>query len=112
MSAKSFTVVRSRWARGGKLGDRELLNSDGNMCCLGFYGLACGIDREDLSGRCYPAYVPNEERYGPLASNCETIANTNDATEAYLADSDREARLTELFAENGIEVTFIDEDPS
>ena len=51
---KEFTIDRGKWAQGGDinddiLGDSELLNAKGNMCCLGFYSEACGVPRENLN---------------------------------------------------------------
>lgn len=50
---KSFTISRSIWARGSintENGKNALLNSNGSMCCLGFYTKKCGfLDNEILN---------------------------------------------------------------
>lgn len=51
-----FTIDRRAWARGGVnyntvLGNR-LLNRDlGTRCCMGFYGLACGMSNRSLENQ-------------------------------------------------------------
>lgn len=46
---KSFTVKRSKWLRGEGHGNSYLLRpNDGKMCCLGFLGIACGAEKEDI----------------------------------------------------------------
>ena len=59
---KKLTIDRSKWVQGGRefrsiLGAPKLLNSHGNMCCLGFYSKACGVPDEELENQSLPAQL-------------------------------------------------------
>jgi hypothetical protein len=41
-----LVIERKRWLRGAD--NSALLRDDGLMCCLGFYGEACGIGSDDM----------------------------------------------------------------
>jgi hypothetical protein len=126
-----FTVVESKWLRGGHGGDgitptpSQLLDQHGQMCCMGFLALACGVPREALEESCYwsssrvlehstklpdQLLPPGPESHGKLA---QKIYDTNDATrdpdDGYgpLTEETRKAKLTALFAQAGIEVEFV-----
>jgi hypothetical protein len=44
-----LTISRAQWLRGeGSEASYLLRESDGKMCCLGFYALACGIPQDDI----------------------------------------------------------------
>lgn len=43
-----FTVKRSQWSRGNSKGETALLNSRGNLCCLGFFARQYGVSDENL----------------------------------------------------------------
>lgn len=45
-----LTINRKRWARGGKNGDAALLNTEGNMCCLGFACKKLGFSVNEING--------------------------------------------------------------
>jgi len=47
--ATEFTVVRSKWFRGNHRGSMLLRPTDGRMCCMGFYALACGATEDQIS---------------------------------------------------------------
>ncbi len=111
-----FTVFRDSWARGASDGQ---LYADGERCCLGFLGLACGLSDEDMDGIGTPqnvkppawpktlvASVLDEEGEYTDSYLCGQIISTNDDEE--LEDPEREARLRSLFASGGIEVEFQD----
>ncbi len=62
-------IDRSNWARGGIGGVASLLNTDGNMCCLGFLcSNLCDVplqqllDDDPASKGCYTSGTP-DERY-------------------------------------------------
>lgn len=57
---KKFTVKRSEWYRGKGPQDSLLLNEDKQKCCLGFYGIACGLRSQDIRGISAPAGVIDE----------------------------------------------------
>jgi len=121
-----FTVKRKYWLRGEGSDNSFLLrdaeqNEDMLMCCLGFGALACGYQEEDIIGAANPNdmvdYRPlgffqqiTEEihelqEYKPNQKGIDLMA-TNDAES--LSDTEREAKLTELFASIDVEVTFED----
>lgn len=127
---KYFVIKRSEWTGQNAYQDAgcpqgnglKVTNDDGSIvkrCCLGFYAEACGIP--NISG----AYIydPNSNylfgggiassyaastlasggRYNQLA---DFAASINDATNE--DDETKEAMITQLFAENGIIVEFVD----
>ena len=54
-------IDRARWVNGCTrkyLGLSLLLNKEGNMCCLGFLGKACGLTDKQLVGNGGPSCVP------------------------------------------------------
>jgi hypothetical protein len=89
------------------------------MCCLGFYCLTCGASEEAITGVAFPSHLAPakwQEANEWLGStrpddtdhpDCweQVIAHINDNSE--MPNSERETQLTKLFAENNIEVTFI-----
>lgn len=122
---KKFVIERDRWLRGDEENSRLLRPSDGKMCCLGFYGLACGLSEERILdvgepcelSRAFPDWlvenVPNDwnARYPDepelLTHNtgaASSLMSDNDSTE--IDDSERERRITETFAFHGVEVEF------
>jgi hypothetical protein len=128
-----FTIDRSKWQRGP--GESRLLNSHGKMCCLGFYGEACGVPTDDLFGLAYPSEVRRsshllptwltdvtdiDEEYGPVerVEDSDDVAELiclNDADptdeEDVSDEADRERRIAAIFAKHGVEVEFIDGTP-
>lgn len=118
MKATKFTIDRSKWARGG---DSLLLDPDsGNMCCLGFYALACGVSVSAISGE--PVYSdlddsaieelpsrlvsPRDNSWPRVTTLHDDIVNMND--DAGVAETDREVRIASLFASIGVTVEFVD----
>ncbi len=62
-----LTINRGKWVQGGErvgeiLGSPELLNDEGNMCCLGFYAKQCGVPEDKLSGIATPEQVKGSTR--------------------------------------------------
>lgn len=123
MSVKKFTVVESRWLRGGRDGQgslrgSQLLNMQGQQCCMGFLASACGVPEEATRTTAYfssqrmdnylellpkalrPVSFPSY--HGALAS---MIYLAND--EPSIDDTERKERLTRLFADAGVEVEFV-----
>jgi hypothetical protein len=119
---KSFVIDRSKWLPreafdGGK--SYLLRESDGRMCCLGVYLRACGIPASALNRLELPAMVVKESnlsvsevpawlldlRGGTWSSESATeLASINDSQRITL--DEREQRIIERFAEQGIEVRF------
>jgi hypothetical protein len=62
---KVLTIVRSKWRRGGETGNlnqqfgrTKLLNQKGQMCCLGFDALACGVPKKRIADVEEPIGIP------------------------------------------------------
>jgi hypothetical protein len=114
---RSLVIDRTKWYRGkGDTHSRLLRADDGMMCCLGFYSLACGLSREDIEDISFPTSVdwslPGEMDWlcGEPGDDCDytvevRVGNVNDSTA--ITDVEREQRLTALFAEHGVNVTFV-----
>ncbi len=120
----TFTIQRSRWARGKPKStspaDINFLyrDNDQKMCCLGFYGEACGLSTDSMLGVAYPSNCKVIDMYEAAGGawlndtegrNCtlqETIARLNDSDDR--TDAQREAAISAIFAEQGITVTFED----
>lgn len=134
---KKFTIDRSKWRCGGDssvtmrgVGDTELLNPEGFMCCLGQVSKQCGVSDGELLERLTPRVLAHEsakkvspflveikklKRYeegdeDPLwhkraTALCETAMNIND--DMSRSDEEREKDLTNLFAANGYELEFV-----
>lgn len=49
----TLVINRDKWLR-GRPGDGSLLNSEGKMCCLGFYCKALGIEPKYIRGKGMP----------------------------------------------------------
>jgi len=115
-----FTVLRSKWYRGRGSDKSRLLNSAGEMCCLGFYVLACDIDKRAVLDKCVPdeldvrvfpklhESIRPDALYpgGPYSDNglVGNLLKVNDHTG--IGEKEREKELTKLFRQGGIKVTF------
>lgn len=111
-----LVIKRSEWGQGAL---RRLDN--GKMCCLGFLSKACGVpDSELFEHGCILAYPRYEwiDKYGlnawaarlpwalPPSTLAGLAAEINDSDVYTIAE--KEEKLTKLFAENGIALTFVD----
>lgn len=112
---KEFTIDRSKWLRGEGSADSFLVRaSDGKMCCLGFYGKACGILKKEMRGMQEPDEVGQKfEDAAPWLFDgvsgpsgvCATLMRENDTVGG--VGRDRERKVKELFAEHGVKVKFV-----
>ena len=113
-----FTILRRRWLRGGRGGDSCLYSeSSRRMCCLGIYLRACGFSVGGVKERSMPGDVEATGKRVPSwmvtrrannfirtsPSNMK-LAVMNDNSE--LSEKKRERKIQELFASQGIKVTF------
>jgi len=132
---KSFTVERKNWYRGKGDEKSRLLNNSGKMCCLGFYALACGLDKKVIKNVPDPVGVVNltkdgtttdgsdkvikrksevvwetklvaNDRYGSPDNSGITYDLMGVNDDPYLTDEQREKELTYLFKGLGIKVNF------
>lgn len=109
-----LTIVRSKWLHNEPYTDSRLhRSSDGKMCCLGFYSLACGNTVEEISNLSDPVEVDewkgaNTKEYIKVYGG---LMATNDSANwdyEEITDEQREERIIELFKNLGVNVTFID----
>lgn len=124
-----YTIERSRWARqtkGVNKGVSRLLNEKGCMCCLGFVGEANGWatqyrwdkgewlglggpsssfnDGQETNNPPWPKEnCPFTDPTGVLSSHAIAINDDTATTDAH-----KEEALTNLFAEHGLKLTFVD----
>lgn len=116
-----LTINRPQWLRGeGSTASRLVRVADDKMCCLGFYGLACGIPKAKMTN--IQSFLPFESKISLPDSMSWLLGEkkewssklgaklmlTNDNEEK--TNQDRESELIELFAQVGVELTFTDED--
>lgn len=122
-----FTVVRERWGRGSR-GGLLFRPETGKMCCLGFLAEHLGYTRDQFENiacpnelgvddglpRLFPTSLvgPGAVSDVALTPTCSAIMQVNDTVHGdvlcgFMDDGEREARLTELFAEADIEVSFV-----
>lgn len=105
---KVFTVDARNWIRGGKFVNGDggvLLSNKGKMCCLGFLGEACGVERKDMLKVCMPYSVVDKIKYPNFSSfDPQGFVSTNDSIQ--ISDEERVVKLRELFKKKGITVRF------
>ncbi len=110
-----FQVDRRTWLRGEGSLRSSLLRIDGKQCCLGFRAEACGVSKSallgvqvpsQLSGTVPDALLELADAYVKTPHLCSAgVTGAND--DKGMSDSEREMILTELFAERGDVVEFI-----
>jgi hypothetical protein len=117
--AKTLIIDRSKWLR-GKPEDSRLRNRDGEMCCLGFFGLACGIPIAELEAHRTPlghTLTTNRNRWPEWlvrstptkavyagSPQCGDLMGDNDSRG--LTEPEREERIAATFAKHGVTVVF------
>jgi hypothetical protein len=129
--SKVLTIERSKWRRGGtnsaeemeRLGETNLLNEKGLMCCLGFDAIACGISPAHILNKPNPAgviesykdSVPNGYAQARLSDDIsmwhtEAVSDAIRANDAFgIPDDVREQRVREALLRLGYsDVIFID----
>jgi hypothetical protein len=113
-----LVIDRNTWLRGEGCDDSFLLRpSDNKMCCLGFLSETCQVPLEAIESQQAPSDVPKiyrsflpkflfrEDDENDLSGICLELMEAND--DEYFGPKEREAQITQLFAENGIEVEFV-----
>jgi hypothetical protein len=101
-------INRHTWLRGeGSLLSYLLRPSDQRRCCLGQALGDAGMVDDDLNGNKSPAeldVVPKQWQWLVHSAAASLLMRINDNIE--LTPGQREAQLTKVFAENGVEVEF------
>ena len=104
-------IERDRWHRGQ--GHSALIRpSDNKMCCLGFLGLACGIDRDAMVGLASPLSIrfgswPEGISPSPQGDSPLTVLLMRVNDDVSYSDPVREDQITSLMLEAGVEVEFV-----
>ena len=113
------TVDRTKWLRGHGSEVSRLCTIDGKMCCLGFWALAKGFTKEQITNRSTPEELAEEHTLAQVEelveggkyrlfvnkSVTEMLMRTND--EIQLSEETREAILIKDGPNAGIEFEFI-----
>lgn len=101
----TYTVDRKTWYRGQGCMSRLLL-WNGERCCVGFVGQQCGITDGELFNRTTAVRCPDPRWPDYLTSltGCDAYNINDDQT---INDTERESRLTAIFAEHGDTLLFI-----
>jgi hypothetical protein len=126
-----LTIDRKKWLRGeGSATSLLLRRGDGKMCCLGFYGLACGLKETDILGISNPNYliagfasVESHNRWVKAkkggawlfdqtnpslwSNDCKMLMTINDALPRCLSQKEREQKIKNIFAKHNVQVKFI-----
>jgi hypothetical protein len=119
---RNLKIRRSEWLHGeGSSRSKLYRTSDGKKCCLGIYLEACGLPLMDMANLSVPSQVaplPVEAAWllgdaisqhpsATIDSNVSlNLTYAND--DQRLSEPSREQRITELFRNHDVEVTFID----
>jgi hypothetical protein len=129
-AVKEFTIDRERWfvgMPGGTSGELRIAKGDedyspcdyGRQCCLGFYLNACGVPQKQLVGQALPndlailrTIAPEGMRWlfakdgsDNYSASVVKLVSTNDR--GRIKAKDREARIKEGFAKQGVTVRFV-----
>ena len=101
-----LVIEREKWCHGeGPTKSFLIRMSDHRMCCLGFFGLECGLKRERLIGAAgvaacsdepWPSWLDTEDRFALYEAN-DSIG---------IPGPQRESRIAAIFAKHGVEVEF------
>lgn len=115
---KTLVINRDKWTRGNinqSVYGTELLNSDGCMCCLGFYMIQHTKATEECifhritpmgvasHGECKIGQTILLEDGNNSQFTCDALAINDDNT---FPEKERESELTKLFKTKGYHVEF------
>ena len=109
MAITELVIDRARW------GTTALLNTDGTMCCLGFLSRACGVPYEQMLNVSFPRYGWANEFGVNIEFVAELTADRVHRLAAEINDNtnyskeQKETMLIDLFAKNGITLSFTGE---
>lgn len=112
---KEFTIDRSKWHTGSPARDAKkkhgadsalYVPENKRMCCLGFFGKACGLTQKDISGRALLSSVNGYDVWEEILPHVdqEQLSGINDGTSIL---STKEKKIKAIFAKNGIKVKFV-----
>lgn len=101
---KELVIDRKQWYRGNSAGSRLRRQSDGKMCCLGFFCLAGGLSAEELEDVDMPMGVekmPSELKNILLKDESDDVnaLNYGNSAFAYFAAHVNDKRLGETIGD-------------
>jgi hypothetical protein len=117
-----LTIQRSKWLHGEGSDQSFLLReSDGKMCCMGFYLRAVGLTDDQIRDKTTPEDVAMAIINSPASwlltprwnggsalensIDCSFLINKNDIINLKV---DREEAIAKLFAKHEVEVEFVE----
>lgn len=111
---KVFTLTKSRWLRGSDVARQDvnvLCRNDWSGCCLGLFGLQCGVTKTDLLNKTMPGTVDERFRTGDFALLADGVLNTPAAIQASIindssstTDSEKIRALRPIFRRLGYRI--------
>lgn len=118
-----LTINRPNWLHGETSSNSYLYRPhDGKMCCLGFYGLTCGVLKDQMRNKTqfYESDIEHikldKQMHWLVKEKNQRLFQSKDANELmsdnddpFLGEDAREAQIIKTFAKHGITVTFTDE---
>lgn len=123
-AVKEFAIDRSKWhtgdARNNRRGDAIIdsalyVQTTKRMCCLGFFGAACGLSKTKMTGH---GYLTDLNGYDFETNQIEeffedrlphylqkNLARINDDDDMTLPE--KEKNIKDIFSKRGIKVKFV-----
>lgn len=132
-----LVILRDKWLRGNSQLSKLLDPNNGKMCCLGFYGLACGYTAQEIEDFPHPSDVAGLQFLAHKRSslwpewgvqkNTKTvhvdIGEWEERTEFTecddfdklmlvndeedISEAEREMKIAEIFGRHGVLVEFV-----
>ena len=114
---KDYLIIdRAKWRTGANspietgVGQTQLLNKEGYMCCLGFRCHQMGIPEKDLLGMGSPGSIITDWDIPDLINSRGNTPFTAEAVrindDSSITPEEREKRITKHFATIGVTVEF------
>lgn len=112
--AETLVIDRRKWLRGeGSDVSKLMRGSDGKMCCLGFYCRMLGFSEDEMLWCADPQdlrdrTMADDAKLGWLLWGRDIVNELIEANDhLHLYETEREAKIACLFAEQGVEVRFV-----
>lgn len=121
---RELVIDRATWFRGRGPAQSRLLTDQGKRCCLGFECQALGYKDEQLIDVPSPGILCSYEHPEAVPDHMQWLADFNKDQDIFensitcldliaindnpsISDPERESQISEIFANNGVEVKFI-----
>ena len=108
-------IDRNEWLRGeGGIKSFLLRESDGKRCCVGIYARALGVPDNQILNCPWPRQgsssvesVWRADEADWLIPGVDQLYSLGGINDAYIDETDREGQIAAIFAEHGVNVSFI-----